>query len=501
MLRKIYFLFALITTTIHAQNITDVLQYGSNSPLGTARYQSMGGAFGALGGDLSSLNSNPAGSAIFNNSLLTFSGNFFSKGSDAMLLGNTQESTSNDFNINQLGGVMVFKNNDDNSKWIKIALAFNYDLIDNFNDKLYAQGNNTEGLDAYFQNFATGTPFGDIRLRDDESLRRGYLNIGALQGFNDQQAFLGYYGGILDPQSEANETTVYNTNAIYDTVDQTFLKSSTGYNSKFTVNAASQYNDFLHLGVSLNFHDVFYERYDQFLETGYAVDSDIQESRFNSLLTTQGNAFSFNVGAIAKLNDAVRLGASYQSPTWYRLTDDFSQSINSDLADNAINTINFDVINIFDRYTIKTPEKLTGSLAFIFGRNGLLSLDYGYQDFSKAALRPTTDLAFESVNNQITNDLKAMSSLAIGGEYRIKRYSLRGGYKFEESPYKNEVILGNLSSISGGLGYNFSASRLDFSVSSIKQEASQSLFSTGLTTPISLELHQVNIALSYTLNF
>jgi len=68
-------LFACAITT--AQNINDVLRYSQENLQGTARFQGMGGAFGALGGDLSALNVNPAGSAVFNNSLLTFSGTHY----------------------------------------------------------------------------------------------------------------------------------------------------------------------------------------------------------------------------------------------------------------------------------------------------------------------------------------------------------------------------------------------------------------------------------------
>jgi len=51
-------------TSIQAQDITDALRYSQTDLNGTARFRAMGGAFGALGGDFSSLNINPAGSVI-----------------------------------------------------------------------------------------------------------------------------------------------------------------------------------------------------------------------------------------------------------------------------------------------------------------------------------------------------------------------------------------------------------------------------------------------------
>ena len=55
----LYF-FISITYTSHSQTFEDVLRYSSFYNEGTARFNSMGGAFGALGGDLSAISINPA---------------------------------------------------------------------------------------------------------------------------------------------------------------------------------------------------------------------------------------------------------------------------------------------------------------------------------------------------------------------------------------------------------------------------------------------------------
>jgi len=73
------FLFFLISfpTLIYSQSLSDIVDFSIDNPLGTARFESMGGAFGALGGDLSAININPAGSAVFNTNqyVLSFSNN------------------------------------------------------------------------------------------------------------------------------------------------------------------------------------------------------------------------------------------------------------------------------------------------------------------------------------------------------------------------------------------------------------------------------------------
>ena len=495
------FIMMLVCALGSAQNITDVLRYSIEDTQGTARYQGMGGAFGALGGDLSALGTNPAGSAVFNHGLLSISGSHYIRDNDASYFNNTRGTIDNSIDINQLGGVLVFNSTKEDAGWNRIALAFNYDLVQNFEDRFSVAGNSNQGIDAYFSNFAQGVPFGDISLRDGEFLEDAYLDIGAQQGFADQQAFLGYYSGVLDPAALEDDNTVYNRNATYNSVNQDFTRTTSGYNGKFTLNMASRYQDVLYLGASLNFHNVLYDRVDLFSERGYDPDSEIQFTRFDNYLHTEGGGFSFSVGAIAKLNEVIRIGGSYQSPTWYRLSDNLSQRINSDLADADIGFIDFNIVNLFDTYTVKTPGKLTASLAFIFGKDGLLSLDYGYKDMSKATLNPTNDADFSVVNSNISNQLGTTSSIRIGGEYRIKRFSLRGGYRYEQSPYTDGNIIGDLNGISAGLGFDFGVSRLDLALNRTEQDVSERLFDTGLTTPALINRTNTNITLGYTFNF
>ncbi len=501
MKRHLTFIMLLACTIATAQNSNDVLRYSNENLQGTARFQAMGGAFGALGGDLSALNINPAGSAVFNNSLLTFSGTVYNNDNTASYFGTNRNTSYTNIDVNQVGGVLVFKTSKPESGWNKIAVAGNYDIVQNFDNQVLINGTSNQGIDNYFLNFAAGVPFGSILLQEGEFIEDAYLDIGAQQGFGDQQVFLGYYGGLIDPETMEDANTTYTSNAGYANVGQNLLRNTTGYNSKFTLNFASQYQERLNVGASLNFHTILYDRYDEFTETGYEAASEIQRTTFDNLLHTEGSGFSFSLGAIAKLNEVVRIGGSYQSPTWYRLTDDLSQRISSDLADSDINFIDLNLVNLFPRYTIKTPSKLNGSAAFVFGKNGLLSIDYSYQDMSRAELGPTSDSNFSTVNDDVANTLGAVSTLRIGGEYRIARFSLRGGYRFEQSPYSNIDLIGDLNGISAGIGFDFGGSRLDFALSSTERDISETLLDTGLDTPALINRINTNATISYTLNF
>jgi len=504
MKRYLTFIGLLACAVTSAQNIDDVLRYSTEDLQGTARFQSMGGAFGALGGDLSSLNINPAGSAVFNNSLFTFSGTLSNRSTEVDYSNVLTRSDDTYADLNQIGGSIVFKTTDPDSNWKKLSLAVNYDVVRNFDDRLNISGRSNEGVDNYFLDFADGIRLQPLKLQENETVGDAYLDIGATNslGFAGQQAFLGFQAGIIEPVVDEDDNTAYFSNADYTSVDQSFRQTVAGYNSKFTVNAATQYGDNLYFGASLNFHTVLYDRVNQYREDFTDSDGEQRTIFFDNLLNTEGTGFSLSVGAIAKLNNFLRLGGSYQSPTWYRLSDAFSQGIDSNFPnkDESFDFFDFNDINIFD-YQIKTPGKLTGSIAAVFGQNGILSFDYGYQDMSQAELRPSSDAAFADENAFISETLGAVSSFRVGGEYRIKRISLRGGYRYEQSPYEDGNIIGDLYGISGGIGINFGGSRLDLAVNRTEQDVLQYFFDTGINSPAVLNRINTNVTLGYTLNF
>lgn len=504
-MRKLFVLcIAFLCSYVNAQNINDVVRFSTEDIQGTARFQSMAGAFGAVGGDLSSLNINPAGAAIFNYSEFTITGTTSNRDNDALFGNNSLNTDRNTSDINQAGAVFVFKSTNE-SPWRKISIGANYDIATNFDNRFFASGTTNQGIDNYFLNFAQGQALGNLRVQTDlgERIDDAYLDIGRSLGFGAQQAFLGFQSGILSPIEDTDENTSFVSNAQFSSLNQTYAQSTNGLNSKFNFTLAGQYKKNLYLGASLNFHNIFFEKLSTITETGFDADSEIQSTSFNNFLQTEGSAFSFSLGAIAKLTNNIRIGGSYQSPTWFTLTDNISQSINTDspVANVDLNLIDFSLVSFFERYRIKSPSKLTGSAAIIFGKRGLLSFDYGFQDFSRAELGPTNDPIFAVENDIISEQLGIVNTFRIGGEYRIKQISLRAGYRFEESPYIDETIVGNLTGYSGGVGYSFGPNRIDLTYNRTEQDSTELFFDSGLSNAALVSRTNNNLSLGYSLKF
>lgn len=487
----------------YAQEVQDALRYSLSEIQGTARYRALSGAFGALGGDMSAVSSNPAGSAVFVSSQASFSLSSLNITNDTKFFNGVNSNSNSEFDIHQAGAAFVFANNNSNSPWRKFTLGIAYDKLNNFNTNWFANGVNTNSVDNYFLNYAQGLRLDEISAFPGESIADAYADIGSVFGYGHQQAFLGYESYILEPETGDDANSVYFSNIAPGDFNQEYNYAATGYNGKFTFNFATQYEDNLYLGLNLNSHFVNYERSTYFFEGNSNEASLIQEVGFENNLYTVGSGFSFQLGGILKLTPELRMGLSYDSPTWLSLEEETTQyiaTVRNEGGSAITQVINPNVVNLFPKYRLQTPGKITGSFAYIFKDKGLISFDYSHKDFSNIKFKPTSDMYFTSLNNQMGNTLKSASTYRVGGEYRYKQFSFRGGYRFEESPYKDKTTIGDLTGYSLGLGYNFGNTKLDLTYDSFNRETQYQFFNTGLTDSVSIDSKNSNITLSLNFN-
>jgi hypothetical protein len=477
---------------LNAQTVSDALAFSTENINGTARYQSMAGAFGALGADMTGFTVNPAGSALFLNNQMGFSLSTNTKNNDANYYNSFYSNSKTKLNLNQAGMVFVFKNRNTNDDWKKISLGINYENTYNHNNQFIAFGTNpTNSISNYFLSYANA----------NSSLNQGGILLSSIENstyyqlpYADQQAFLGYEGYIINAADENNaNNTVYTSNTpIGGNYYQEYTETVTGSNGKLAFNIGTSYKDKLYFGLNLNSHFVNYQKSTVFYEDNENLNNntyDLVAVRFDNNTYTYGSGFSFQMGAIAKLNQNVRLGLTYDSSTWYNLNDEIKQNLITLINDNSAGiatgttTINPDSNNyiIYDTYRVKTPAKVTASIASVFNKKGLLSLDYSFKDYSNIVYSIERDSRNAFINSDINNNLKGVSQIRVGGEYIIDNVSIRAGYRFEESPYADKSILGNTNGVSAGVGFKFGGTKLDFSFATSSQDGFKNFFDRGFT--------------------
>lgn len=524
MKKQLFILLTGLTFGIaQSQEVTDALRYSQDNLNGTARFRAMSGAFGALGGDLSSINVNPAGSAVFINNQVgvTLSNN--SNKNNSTYFGSKTSDSKNSFDLNQAGGVFVFNNQGKNSNWKKVAIALDYENTTNFNNSVFSAGTNpSNSIGNYFLSYANtsngGAPVPQtyVNTQTGESISSLYSFLGTnlpnnqypkLNGFEAQQAMLGYQAYVINAVDPTNANSAFETNvASGGNYYQENSIVETGYNGKLAFNAATSYKDKLYLGINLNSHfsdyrrsTVFYEDNNNTLNSNYRVT----QAQFSNDLYTYGTGFSFQLGAIAKVTKDVRLGLAYESSTWYRLNDELSQKLYA-VSSNNTGSLDADVAdprttNLYEAYKLQTPSKTTVSFAYVFGKKGLISIDYALKDYSKTKFRPENNSFFNDQNNYMNSILTNTGELRIGGEYKIELLSLRAGYRYEQSPYKNGTTVGDLTGYSAGLGYNFGSTKLDLAYSYAKRASQQGFLSQGFTDGATI--NAINNNVTFTLLF
>ncbi|MCI2229181.1 outer membrane protein transport protein [Polaribacter sp. MSW13] len=396
------------------------LLFSQNDENGSARFTSMSGAFGALGGDISAININPAGLAVFKNS--SFSGTFNSRKSEitSNYYGNSLATEDQFFNLSHAGAVLIF-DSAYNSDWSKFAIGFNYRITKDFLDSFLAEGNSGVATFTEFPLDNNATPI-DYNIADGQS-------------FNNR------YGGEL---------------------------------SEINIAFSSVHLNKLYVGIGFNAYDLNFSQKSTLIElnsdgNGNELDAYSYQENY-----TTGTGFSLNAGFIYKIHPNFRFGLAYQTPTWFTEIAEESNIVNNDgyFADTEITVNNDNAIynntsgGYFPYqeliYKLKTPGKLTASAAFIFGKNGLLSFDYSNKNYKNIKLSGDN---FTTENQFFQSELRNTHNLNVGAEWRFDRFSIRGGYKFEQNPDKLAIASDNLEGYSIGGGYNFTKFKLDFSYS------------------------------------
>ena len=157
------------------------------------------GAFGALGGDFSAIEINPAASSIFGFSELGVTLNSIQLENTAHYFNASEQDNSNDLSIGQAGIVLIL-NDETGGDWSKISIAFNYNKSADFDNSFGVIGiNPNRGIDQYFLSYAQGKRLDGISQLEGESFNDAYIDISEFGGYPAQQALFGYEGFVINP--------------------------------------------------------------------------------------------------------------------------------------------------------------------------------------------------------------------------------------------------------------------------------------------------------------
>jgi long-subunit fatty acid transport protein len=441
---KKYILIILVTqffaSLSFSQNDIDAMRYSQLTFGGTARFASMAGSMGALGGDISTLSFNPAGIAIFRKTELSITPSVFSQTTTSTYNSSITSDQKLNFNLGNIGLVASFQVNEEKSNgWVSLNFGLGYNRTNSFHSRSIVESYNTTSslLDVFVAN-ANGHPDTDF------------------DGFSTGLAWKAW---LINPI--AGDTLNYNhVISNYGELQRKSVETR-GSMGETAISFGGNYKNKLFLGGTIGVVRVRYNEESVYEE----IDEKDTIANFKSFsytqnLNTQGNGINLKIGFIYKATDWFRVGGAIHTPTSITLKDEYNSSMKSDLEGNT----KYDEASengVFD-YAVTTPFRAIASAGFIINKIAVLNAEYEYVDYSDARLRSNPNV-FAEVNTMIRSNYTLTNNLRFGGEVRLDPFAVRLGYALYGSPFKNgENKNATRSSYSAGVGFRENNYFLDF---------------------------------------
>ena len=399
----------------------DVQRFAERSTIGTARYVGMGGAMTAIGGDPSAAMVNPAGLGLYRRSEISVSID--------ETIDNTQQVGSNDtyqrtrFAAPHISAIWAWGNSQKQRGLVYNNFMFSHNRLATFNRDIVVKGagmgmvpticNITNDEGGVSEEFLVNKPWDNVDI--------GWLSI------------LGYEAYLIDP-IENNKWK-----PAVDFTDGSLSISETGTSDQYTLSWAGNISNQWYIGIGLNIPTINYTKHTSLREENKQNSSSAE---LKSMFHVSGVGVSGSFGLIYRPIQALRIGASLQTPTILSLSRQSTGDMYSTIAGQKYEVLTPEsgVMDI----DIASPLRTSVSVAGQMGKIGLIAVQYDYAH---------------------SNEMEDIHTLRIGAEAQMTRgLFLNAGYVYESSFMKEDP--------KWLLGYNEIRTDMDYRYTAATQYAS-----------------------------
>ena len=441
---------AMLGTAVSAQETYDNAQLASKDLNGTARYVGMGGAMEALGADISTIGTNPAGMGMFRRSMVAGSFGFNSQ-QDAKSFGNANKTN---MSFDQAGFVYSMRS----GRHSMLNFGFNYTKSKNFDQILTAAGR----LNNASQNKVSAMKNANGYYRLETQNNKLVSNSGAYS----QVDYL--YSNVLfnnidkawmseDKKNDPNYGIIFNksdnTPVYYNATGYDFGRSTTGYIGQYDFNVSGNSNDRFYWGFTVGIYDVHYNSSSLYSESLVDGGKAIGDVAMNDERKITGTGFDVKAGLIFRPAEEspFRIGLYVHTPTWYDLTTRNYTVLNNN-TDKAYGSRDHDKSGESYDFKFYTPWRFGVSLGHTVGNYLALGATYEYADYTTNDIRVNdggevdywgnyyeTSSRDEAMKQNIKNSLKGVHTVKVGMEFKPeKNFAVRLGYNYQSAMYNKD---------------------------------------------------------------
>ena len=427
----------LIALPVAAQETYENANIVTEELNGTARYVGMGGAMDALGADLSTIASNPAGIGLFRSSQI------------AATAGLTTQQNAKDFhnaskthaNFDQIG--FVWSSQESRNSFINVA--FNYHKSRDFNYILSAT------QDVLSQQASQNTlsyikAIGDM---DADGWSTIAINKGK-SGYSGDFYWTSqldnlYYNAFIMGEGGAgfNMANAYNMN-----------RASKGYIGEYDFALSGNIRDRVYLGLTIGLQDVHYKGYSEYTESLIGGGQPIGNITVCDERKISGTGYNFRVGAIFRPieDSAFRFGISFASPTFYDLTTSNYTYLVNNSQEQSASYPNYKASDSYE-FRLYSPMKFGLSFGHTIGNYLAIGAVYEYADYGATNPRIKegdyydgywgtyySESSRDNVMKEHTEQtLKGVSTIKLGVEYKpTPEVAFRLGYNYVSPMYNTD---------------------------------------------------------------
>lgn len=445
----------LTLVPVTAQTVYDAAKIADKDLNGTARFVGMGGAMSALGGDISTISTNPAGIGIYRSHDVMTSFSLSSFGTDANYMGNNLSTSKMKGSYDNLGFVLSTKiGNKTTLRYVNFG--FNYHKSNSFYGNMEMGGDlGNQSQSYYMAQQAAGieswgnSPYTDVNI--------GWLSVLGYDGWlitdiTTDKTGTPYLDEDGNQINDVNGNPLYRTPGVYyglyDNGNASYRSEQRGGIEQYDFNISFNIKDRVYLGLTLGAYSVDYNKYTTYGES-------YENGEYYSLTSNNqivGAGFDVKVGAIIRPFEysPLRVGLAVHTPTFYSLDYKTRAYVESSLYDPvtgkneaaSVATENIVDGDMIREFRLQTPWLYNVSLGYTIGNSWALGAEYEYQDYSSMEFRDPQGFSdsFE-FENSTTAMLKGVHTFRAGLEYKvIPQFAIRAGYNYRSALFNKDAF-------------------------------------------------------------